>query len=141
VLVEPLFARFAPMQDGPLRDRLMALASQAGVAVRDVLVADASQRTNALNAYVSGLGPTRRVVVHDTLLQRGDDEVAAVVAHELGHVLGLVHREVPDSTPKHFRPGMMFPSMKSAHTVWRFSEDECLLARRTAQERWHEALR
>jgi len=64
-----------------------------------------------------------------------------VLAHELGHVLGLVHREVPDSTPKHFRPGMMFPSMKSAHTVWRFSEDECLLARRTAQERWHEALR
>jgi hypothetical protein len=64
-----------------------------------------------------------------------------VLAHELGHVLGLVHREVPDTTPKHFRPGMMFPSMKSAHTVWRFSEDECLLARRTAQERWREALR
>ncbi len=64
-----------------------------------------------------------------------------VLAHELGHVLGLVHRDVPDTTPKHFRPGMMYPSMKSANTVWRFSEDECLLARKTAEERWREALR
>jgi len=76
------------MPAGPLRDRLLALADAAGVRVRDVLVADASRRTTALNAYVSGLGPTRRIVVHDTLLDRGeDDEAAAVVAHELGHVV------------------------------------------------------
>jgi len=87
VVVEPLFARFEPMPDGPLRSRLLELADRAGVPVGDVLVADASRRTTALNAYVSGLGPTRRVVVHDTLLDRGaDDEAAAVVAHELGHV-------------------------------------------------------
>jgi STE24 endopeptidase len=87
VVVEPLFSRFEPMVEGPLRERLLALADRAGVGVRDVLVADASRRTTALNAYVSGLGPTRRVVVHDTLLDRGaDDEAAAVVAHELGHV-------------------------------------------------------
>lgn len=64
-----------------------------------------------------------------------------VLAHEWGHVLGLVHRNSTDSTPKHFRPGMMYPSMKSPGTIWRFSEDECLLARKTARERWHEALR
>ncbi len=64
-----------------------------------------------------------------------------VLAHELGHILGLVHREVPDSNPKHFRPGMMEASMKSPNTVWRFSEDECLLARKTAEGRWREALR
>ncbi|MFC6238801.1 M48 family metalloprotease [Longivirga aurantiaca] len=88
VLVEPLFARFEPMPDGALRERLLALAAEAGVPVRDVLVADASRRTTALNAYVSGLGPTRRIVVHDTLLTRGrDDEAATVVAHELGHVV------------------------------------------------------
>lgn len=88
VLVEPLFARFEPLAAGPLRDRLLALADEAGVRVRDVLVADASRRTTALNAYVSGLGPTRRIVVHDTLIDRGaDDEAAAVVAHELGHVV------------------------------------------------------
>lgn len=88
VLVEPLFARFAPLPDSPLRSRLLDLAERDGVVVRDVLVADASRRTSALNAYVSGLGPTRRIVVHDTLVDRGrDDEAYAVVAHELGHVV------------------------------------------------------
>lgn len=88
VLVEPLFLRFSSMPAGPLRDDLLALAADDGVVVRDVLVADASRRTSALNAYVSGLGRTRRIVVHDTLLDRGaDDEVRAVVAHELGHVV------------------------------------------------------
>lgn len=87
VVIEPLFARFTPMPPGPLRDRLLGLAARDAIVVADVLVADASRRTTALNAYVSGLGATRRIVVHDTLLDRGrDDEVAAVVAHELGHV-------------------------------------------------------
>ncbi len=54
--------------------------------MRDVLVADASRRTRAVNAYVSGLGPTRRVVVYDTLLREATPaEVTSVVAHELGH--------------------------------------------------------
>jgi STE24 endopeptidase len=88
VVVEPMFARFAPLPDSPLRTRLLELAASDGVPVRDVLVADASRRTSALNAYVSGLGPTRRIVVHDTLVDRGrDDEAYAVVAHELGHVV------------------------------------------------------
>ena len=65
---------------------LRALADRAGVPVRDVLVADASRRTTKTNAYVSGLGPTRRVVVWDTLLADGDDaELKLIVAHELGH--------------------------------------------------------
>jgi len=64
----------------------MAMAVEDGVPVRDVLVADASRRTRAVNAYVSGLGPTRRVVVYDTLLEEApEDEVVSVVAHELGH--------------------------------------------------------
>jgi STE24 endopeptidase len=88
VVVEPLFATFTPLPDGQLRTRLLDLAERDGVPVRDVLVADASRRTTALNAYVSGLGSTRRVVVHDTLVDRDrDDEVHAVVAHELGHVV------------------------------------------------------
>ncbi|GIF21094.1 STE24 endopeptidase [Actinoplanes tereljensis] len=86
VLVEPVFNKFTPMADGPLRTELIALADRDGVPVRDVLVADASRRTNALNAYVSGLGPTRRVVVYDTMLTEATpDEVVSVVAHELGH--------------------------------------------------------
>jgi STE24 endopeptidase len=86
VLVEPVFNKFTPMPPGPLRTELMALAERDGVPVRDVLVADASRRTSAVNAYVSGLGPTRRVVVYDTLLREAPpEEVTAVVAHELGH--------------------------------------------------------
>jgi len=86
VLVEPIFNKFTPMPDSPLRTELMALAQRDGVPVKDVLVADASRRTTAVNAYVSGYGPTRRIVVYDTLLEAGSDsDVVEVVAHELGH--------------------------------------------------------
>ena len=92
LVFEPLFNRFTPMEAGPLRDALLALAARDGVTVRDVLVADASRRTTALNAYVSGLGRTRRIVAYDTLLSTAEPrEVELVVAHELGHV---VHRDV-----------------------------------------------
>jgi STE24 endopeptidase len=86
VLVEPVFNKFTPMEPGPLRTELMSLAQRDGVPVKDVLVADASRRTRAVNAYVSGLGPTRRIVVYDTLLREAPpEEVTSVVAHELGH--------------------------------------------------------
>lgn len=86
VVVEPLFSRFDSLAPGPQRDRLLALAERDGVPVADVLVSDASARGTALNAYVSGFGATRRLVVYDTLLERADPaEVEAVVAHELGH--------------------------------------------------------
>jgi STE24 endopeptidase len=86
VLVEPVFNTFTPMPAGQLREDLMTMAARDGVPVKDVLVADASRRTTALNAYVSGLGPTRRIVVYDTLLNTAPPrEVKSVVAHELGH--------------------------------------------------------
>lgn len=86
VLVEPVFHRFAPMEPGPLRTELLAMAQRDGVPVRDVLVADASRRTRMVNAYVSGFGPTRRIVVYDTLLRDTPaPEVVGVVAHELAH--------------------------------------------------------
>lgn len=86
VVVEPIFNKFTPMADGPLRTRLLTLADRDGVPVRDVLVADASRRTTAVNAYVSGFGPTRRIVVYDTMLSKATpDEVVSVAAHELGH--------------------------------------------------------
>ena len=86
VLLEPLFNRFEPLADAGLADELRSLAQSAGTPVRDVLVADASRRTKKSNAYVSGFGATRRVVLYDTLLQRSDPrEVKLVIAHELGH--------------------------------------------------------
>ena len=86
VVVEPVFNSFTPMPDGPLRTSLLSMAARDGVPARDVLVADASRRTNSLNAYVSGFGATRRIVVYDTLLKDAKpDEVRLIVAHELGH--------------------------------------------------------
>jgi STE24 endopeptidase len=86
VLLEPVFNKFAPLPDEALANDLRALADRAGVPVRDVLVADASRRTKKHNAYVSGIGKTRRVVVWDTLFDRNEPgELRLVVAHELGH--------------------------------------------------------
>ena len=75
----------------------MRCRSRAGVPVRDVLVADASRRTRKYNAYVSGIGSTRRVVLFDTLLARcrAKPELEIVVAHELGH---RRHRDVAKGT-------------------------------------------
>jgi Zn-dependent protease with chaperone function len=86
VVLEPLFNRFRPMPEGPLRDRLMDVVRLTDVAVRDILVSDASRRTNSMNAYVSGMGSTRRVVVWDTTIEQAEpDQIAAITAHELGH--------------------------------------------------------
>jgi STE24 endopeptidase len=86
VVLEPIFNRFRPLPDERLVGELRGLAQRAGVPVRNVLVADASRRTRKHNAYVSGLGRTRRVVLWDTLLERSHEpELKVVVAHELGH--------------------------------------------------------
>jgi Zn-dependent protease with chaperone function len=87
VLVEPVFNNFKPMEPGPLKSSLIALADKDGLPVKDVLVADASRRTNRLNAYVSGFGSTRRIVVYDTTLRdMSPEEIRLITAHELGHV-------------------------------------------------------
>jgi STE24 endopeptidase len=86
LLFERLFNRFWPLPDEELARSLRELSERAGVPVRTLLVTDASRRTTKHNAYVSGLGPTRRLVVFDTLLRDvPPGELRAVVAHELGH--------------------------------------------------------
>lgn len=92
VVLDPVFNDFEPLPEGQTRSDVLALASAAGVRVGEVYSVDASRRTTAANAYVTGLGPTKRVVLFDTLLDRYDrDEVRTVVAHELAHVR---HRDV-----------------------------------------------
>lgn len=86
MIIEPLYNTFTPMRPGALRTQLLDLASRDGVPVRDVLVADASKRTATVNAYVSGFGSTRRIVVYDTLLRTTPPaQIRVIVAHELGH--------------------------------------------------------
>jgi Zn-dependent protease with chaperone function len=86
VAIDPLFNRFRPLEDAALKERLLVLADRGGVPAREILVADASRRTRAVNAYFTGLGRTRRIVLYDTLLSKFDaDEIAIVLAHEVGH--------------------------------------------------------
>jgi len=86
VVVEPLFNQFTSLPKGDLRSGILALAEKEKVPVSDVLVADASRRTTTLNAYVSGFGGTRRVVLYDNLVDDVPErEALVVVAHELGH--------------------------------------------------------
>jgi STE24 endopeptidase len=92
VVLDPLFNRFTPLPAGEARSDVLELARRAGVDVGEVYEVDASRRTTGANAYVNGLGPTKRVVLYDTLLERFEpDEVRLVVAHELAHVH---HRDV-----------------------------------------------
>jgi STE24 endopeptidase len=93
VLLDPLFNRFTPMPAGATREDVLALARAAGVDVGEVYEVDASRRTTGANAYVTGLGRTKRVVLYDTLLRDFTPaEVRLVVAHELAHVR---FRDVP----------------------------------------------
>jgi STE24 endopeptidase len=92
VVLDPIFNDFEPLPEGERRADVLALARDAGVTVGEVFSVDASRRTTAANAYVTGLGPTKRVVLFDTLLDRySRDEIRLVVAHELAHVR---HRDV-----------------------------------------------
>jgi STE24 endopeptidase len=93
VVLDPIFNRFTVLREGRTRADVLALAREAGVDVGQVYEVDASRRTTASNAYVTGLGQTKRVVLYDNLLKDFTrDEVRLVVAHELGHVH---YRDVP----------------------------------------------
>jgi STE24 endopeptidase len=93
VVLDPIFNKFTTLPDGQRRTDVLELAREAGVDVGEVYEVDASRRTTASNAYVTGLGRTKRVVLYDNLLKDFTrDEVRLVVAHELGHVH---YRDVP----------------------------------------------
>src|SRR3954469_17154114 len=93
VLIEPLFNKFERLPDGRLRSDVLRLAQRAEVRVGQVYRVDASRRTTGANAYVNGIGATKRVVLYDNLLRDfSPDQTSSVVAHELGHVK---HRDVP----------------------------------------------
>lgn len=87
VVLDPLFNRFTPLPAGELRSDVLRLADEAGVKVGEVYEMDASKRTTASNAYVAGLGASKRVVIYDNLIEDfTPPQVRLVVAHELGHV-------------------------------------------------------
>ena len=86
IVIDPVFNKFDKLKPGQLRSDVLRLADRAGVDVGEVYRIDASRRTSAANAYVIGLGHSKRVVLYDNLIDKFPrDEVRVVVAHELGH--------------------------------------------------------
>jgi len=87
VVISPLFNDFETLPDGPVRDEVIRLADRAGVEVGNVYEVDASRRSSTLNAYVNGIGSSKRVVIYDNAIhQLSDAELSALIAHELSHV-------------------------------------------------------
>jgi len=93
VLLFPLFFKFEPLQDAELRDRITAITNRFGTRIRGVYLWRLGDKTSKSNAALMGWGPTRRVVIADTLLSSNTpEEIEVVVAHEVGH---HVHRDIP----------------------------------------------
>lgn len=85
-LIVPLFNKQMPLPGGALRSSIEAFAEKAGFKLKDVYVIDGSRRSTKANAYFSGFGPKKRVVLYDTLMKEfGEEEITAVLAHEIGH--------------------------------------------------------
>lgn len=85
-VIAPIFNKFAPLEDCELTERIRRLAEKEGFAIKGIFQMDAGKRSRHTNAYLSGFGQTKRVVLFDTLLEaHDDDEILAVLAHEIGH--------------------------------------------------------
>jgi len=86
LIIDPLFYNFEPLQDEAMNSRIIIMAEDVGIQVDEVLVADASRKTTKANAYFTGLGGSKRIVVYDTLLSGfSQHEALAVIAHEIAH--------------------------------------------------------
>ncbi len=85
-VIEPLFNKFTPLDDETLQAGICRIMQKAGIQVQRVFKMDASRRTNHTNAYFTGIGKVKRIVLYDTLLEKLDkDEILATLAHEAGH--------------------------------------------------------
>jgi Zn-dependent protease with chaperone function len=86
IWIAPLFNKFGPMQNKELEEKILTLAARAGVKGSRVFEVNKTADTNQINAYVTGIGPTKRIVIWDTAIHNLDeDELLFVVGHEIGH--------------------------------------------------------
>ncbi len=85
-VLEPLFNKFTPVEDDLLKERIARLTDKVGIHISRIMKIDASRRSRHTNAYFTGIGKTKRIVLYDTLLEEmNHDEIIAVLAHEIGH--------------------------------------------------------
>jgi STE24 endopeptidase len=85
-LIVPLFNKQTPLEAGSLRNKIEEFATKTGFRLKNIFVIDGSKRSTRSNAYFSGFGPKKRIVLFDTLLKElAEEEIVAVLAHEIGH--------------------------------------------------------
>jgi STE24 endopeptidase len=117
VVLFPIFYKFEPLENEELKRRLIVLSERAGTRVRGVYKWHLSEKSKKANAALTGLGATRRIILADTLLDNySDDEIEAVLAHELGH---HVHRHIVKSI--FVQAGITFLGFWLANEVLRFA--------------------
>ncbi|SHH28642.1 M48 family metallopeptidase [Thermosipho atlanticus] len=85
IFIAPIFNKFTPLEDGELKKKINKLLKTAQFKVSDIYVMDASKRTKKQNAYLTGIGKSKKLVLYDTILDYSQEEILAIVAHELGH--------------------------------------------------------
>lgn len=94
-LIVPLFNKQTPLEEGPLRDAIEKFASKSGFRLSDIYVMDGSKRSSKANAYFSGLGHKKRIILYDTLIKEHSiEELVSILAHEIGH---LKHKHIQKS--------------------------------------------
>ncbi len=110
-LIVPLFNKQTPLTEGSLRDKIQAFCQKVGFKLENIYVMDGSKRSTKSNAYFTGLGPQKRIVLYDTLLQDlTEKEIVAVLAHEIGHY-----------QKKHTLQFMVASIMQTGIILWLFS--------------------
>jgi STE24 endopeptidase len=110
-LIVPLFNKQTPLEEGNLRNRIEAFAKQVNFRLDNIYVMDGSKRSSKANAYFTGLGPRKRIVLFDTLIRDlEEEEIVSVLAHEVGHY-----------KRKHTTTGLLISVIQSALTLYLFS--------------------
>lgn len=107
-LIVPLFNKQTPLQDGELKTAILEFATQTGFKLDNVYVIDGSKRSTKANAYFSGLGPKKRIILYDTLINDLEtEEIVSVLAHEIGHY-----------KKNHIVKGLIMSLVQSALMIW-----------------------
>ncbi len=110
-LIVPLFNKQTPLEEGPLKEMIRELCERAGFVLQNVYVIDGSKRSTKANAYFSGLGKKKRIVLYDTLIQDlSPEEIVAVLAHEIGHY-----------KKKHTLLGLLLSVLETGLILWLLS--------------------
>jgi STE24 endopeptidase len=122
VVIAPLFNHYTPLAEGELRTELLGVADLVAADIGEILVEDSSKRTTKGNAYVAGLGRTRRVVLYDTMVDHPPAELRTIVAHEIGHwKLRHLTKTIPTVVALAFVTFALLGVVLPAHAVLKFA--------------------